>query len=719
MKNQKGMTLLAASLAMLLSACGGSSGNSTGDATEEHPTQAGMVLTVGLSEDDAALLAQVEDDIVDRLGRALIPATVRSQRIHCPAGFDEDEHTRVCHDLKVSVPVVVDALRAQRLRMLVDGQQLLRDLEASETFPDVVWSETDALPLSPGVTFVDTSALVWGEQVGLLFALRNGLAWHEPAPALFSKHAVQSLSTTTLATTSPTTTSVASDRAVLDEPLMWRHPRTIQVKNAGYQQRVLAPGYSAGENAGDDTGYWVLDGLSARVGNDKLRCLRARFVDLRDLANTRIVESPQDCGSVTRQVSLDAESTHRVAAGVQMKVSSNDVVGLGLAWGELATEVDVLAPEFLLDTAKSHVKHDGKKDGTFNPDPFKQLNGHWPYVIIGVEARTTDSKVSGLTLHVAELTSTPPAPDGLWPMPQTAWSGYRVDEIEAAVTAAMAEAFGQLADPDTGLYFESFPPPVCAPGSSQMAHIDPCDQFYAMYSESSNETRQECEDGCSLAKGYCDALVLDCETQNLLTPGVSCAHPCEDDVDMCYESCAWPQPSHTAKLNIVSLHGLERMQMTRSSMPFMTQGMVTGMDTLGDLHQGLTAMVVWELCRTSGGQAYCESGMSPLSSQATTVRMRSRLTADGADCTAGARPAVRLDLSLDFGHWGAWDVEAFAEDVAQQAGMSFDWAVETLEELIRVNWQDELVLAGQHISQALSAAMQEQFDVEPLLPCNG
>ncbi|MCH8544469.1 MAG: hypothetical protein LAT61_12935 [Alcanivorax sp.] len=714
MKYAQRIVLFLACMATLLSACGGSSGTREGadDPTPEMETRAGLVVTVGLTQDDPDLLRDIEDEVLDRLGRALLPATVRSQRIHCPAGIDQDDLTLVCYDLKLTVPVVIDAMRAQRLRQLVTGQQLVRELEESDALPGVQVPDVEGAPLPPGVSYIDVNGLVWGDQVGLLFALRNGLAWQEAvmptARAMSGALSVESHGV------SVESHSAASDTVQLDAPLMWRHPTTIQVKNAGYQERVLAPGYSSG----DTTGYWVLESLAARVGNGKLRCLRARFVDLRDVQQTRIVESPQDCGSVTRSVSLNTASSHRVAAGVQMKVSSNDVVGLGLAWGELATEVDVLAPDFLINTSKNHVVHHGKKDGTFNPDPFNQLNGNWPYVVIGVEARTTDSKVSGLTLHVAELTATPPDADALWPMPQTAFSGYGVDDIEGAVTAAMVEAFGQLADPDTGLYFESFPPPVCAPASSQMAHIDPCDQFYAVYSESSNETRQECEDGCSLAKGYCDALVLDCETQNLLTPGVSCAHPCEEDVHTCYESCAWPQPSHTVKLNIVSLHGLEQMQMTRSSMPFMTQGMVTGMDTLGDLHDGLTAMVVWELCRTSGGQAYCESGMSPLSSQATTVRMRSRLTADGADCTAGARPAVRLDLSLDFGHWGAWDVEAFAEDVAQQAGMSFDWAVETLEELIRVNWQDELVLAGQHISQALSAGMQEQFDAEPLLPCN-
>ena len=709
------IVLLLACMATLLSACGGSSGTRDGadDPTPELETRAGLVVTVGLTQDDPDLLRDIEDEVLDRLGRALLPATVRSQRIYCPAGIDQDDLTLVCYDLKLTVPVVIDAMRAQRLRQLVTGQQLVRELEDSDALPGVQVPDVDGAPLPPGVSYIDVNGLVWGDQVGLLFALRNGLAWQEDvmptARAMSGALSVESHGV------SVESRSAASDTVQLDAPLMWRHPTTIQVKNAGYQERVLAPGYSSG----DTTGYWVLESLAARVGNGKLRCLRARFVDLRDVQQTRIVESPQDCGSVTRSVSLNTASSHRVAAGVQMKVSSNDVVGLGLAWGELATEVDVLAPDFLVNTSKNHVVHHGKKDGTFNPDPFNQLNGSWPYVVIGVEARTTDSKVSGLTLHVAELTATPPDADALWPMPQTAFSGYRVDQIEAAVTDVLADLFSIVADPDVGIHFESFPPPTCAPGSSRVADIDPCDQFYAVYSESSDETRQECEAGCGMAKGYCDAIVAECEAQSVLPSSTSCAHPCEEEVELCYASCAWPQPSHSVKLNILSLRGLEQLEMARSAMPFLTQGTVTGMDTTGELPAGLTAMVAWEICRTSNGDAYCESGVSPLRSQATTLRMRNRLTADASQCTAGARPAVMLQVDLGFAHFGAWDVEGFAADVARQGGMAFDWAEDTLAELIRVNWQDELVLAGEYVTEAIGAAMQAQLGDEPVLPCNG
>src|SRR5699024_10936666 len=105
------------------------------------------------------------------------------------------------------------------------------------------------------------------------------------------------------------------------------------------------------------------------------------FYNLDD-ASHRTVTS--NCTNKEQEVKLGTSNGQQlVATGISLKVKNNNVVGLGLAWGRPATEVDPIEPDFLLDVSKNNYKFSGSTDGVYLLSP-SSMNSGWPYAIVGV-----------------------------------------------------------------------------------------------------------------------------------------------------------------------------------------------------------------------------------------------------------------------------------------------------------------------------------------------
>src|SRR5690606_29970707 len=105
----------------------------------------------------------------------------------------------------------------------------------------------------------------------------------------------------------------------------------------------------------------------------------------RDLATgaTQIIDSG-DCSSMEKYVELQAPY---VATGVEMKVSDNEVKGIGLGYGTPTYTVDPFAPDFLVVSPNAWV-YNGSSSGTYAPDPAL-IDASWEYAVVGVEAKAT------------------------------------------------------------------------------------------------------------------------------------------------------------------------------------------------------------------------------------------------------------------------------------------------------------------------------------------
>ena len=617
----------------LTSACGSDRRDQAAETdTTPEPYQAGLVFQLGLSEDNALLAEQAASAVVEALADHAISASSRVVRTHCPRGSDLDG-TRACFDiwLRIAMSSPFQAFRLSTLRELVASEQLAEQLAQHEWLSDV--------------TFVDQKGTL-APHFGMLFALRGMFAISEDEWLAMSMAPKLAMSST------------SDDDGLQRVPeLIWKNPITTTTKKEGYQQRVLAPGYWDGSGVGTK----VLTGLSARVSKGELQCLRGVFHDLATFngdtghfGNVMDVVTSGDCSSVEREVQL---ATDRVAVGMNMKVSSNDIKGLGLAWGNptvwIRDDKDHF-PDFLLNVdGKKHVAQDGTSSGTWLPDAF-YLDEGWPYVIVGVEARTTNSKVSGLTLHLGYLSS--PAPDK-----SDFWYGHSIETIEQAATDVLNQVYPVLA--------EEMPLALYPDCDSTIDHIRFCGNMGAKDSYSEN-----------ILAGWADVAI--CETEyGLCMAAMGAFYPstCEKERKKCYDSMTL-NVTGSAEVDVRNVRGLAGTDFSDSAIPYLSSGAHMSIETTATVEDGLRSDIYWRLQQDPG----------IVVSDTTTMRtgklkFRVRAKVDGTDCRPGESGGLYLTVSaIDVIDMGVWDIDGFIGDVLGGIDSSLAWLGESLEDLFQI-----------------------------------
>ncbi|MBZ2188283.1 hypothetical protein K8B33_04200 [Alcanivorax sp. JB21] len=652
---------------LLLSACGGGGSNGTAETDEgEAPWQAGLVLQVGLREDNSLLAEQAADALVGLLAEHSIHAGHRVVRTHCPRGTGLGG-TRACFDIwvRIAMSAPFQAYRLATLREVVASEQLAARLADHEALQEI--------------TFVDQKGTL-APQYAMLFALRGMSAITEEEWLAMS--AMPRMAT-----------SSSDEGAELQRvpELIWKNPITTTTKNEGYQQRVLAPGYHEGSGVGTK----VLTGLSARVSKGGLTCLRGVFHDLATFngdsghfGNVMDVVTSGDCSSTEREVQLD---TSQVAVGMNMKVSDNNVKALGLAWGNptvwIRDDKDHF-PDFLLNVdGKKNVAQNGTSSGTWAPDAF-YLDESWPYVIVGVEARTTNSKVSGLTLHLGYLSS--PAPDK-----SDFWYGHTIETIEQAATDILNQVYPVLA---TEMNFELYPD--CA---STIGHIRFCGNLGAKDSYSEN-----------ILAGWADVAI--CETEYGLcmgTVGIFDPGTCKKERNKCYDSMTL-NVTGSAEVDIRNVKGLAGTHFAGTEIPYLSSGPSLSIETRAIVEDGLASDAYWRLQQDPG----------IVVSDTTTIRtdklkFRIRAKVDGTQCVPGESGALFLTVSaIDVIDLGVWDIDGFIGDVLGVVDDSLAWLGESLDDLFQVpSLQNEYEKLLDDMTDMLTGELNVMLADIPILSC--
>lgn len=655
--------ILALALAVVCGCGGGGDGGSV--------QQGGAIVNFGLRTGDSQAAAAVAATLGGALAEQGIPAAPAAAPVACPPGATMHGETAACFDARLLLPFVPDR-KVDLLYSIFESHDLFRRIEEDEVH-------------GPLVSFIQHRGVSLGESTGILFALRK-LSTPKDRAAGHRKRTT-SMSTLDNATLSGGT---ALDPVTVDS-LIWTDSTVVIAKDAGYEQRVFAPGFAGGEGS---SGTWVLYGLGARAKNGDLKCLRGRFRDLWTGQVTTVDSG--DCSSMEQYVEL---STTQVATGVEMKISDNNVKGLGLGYGRPTYVVDPIFPDFLLDVSPTSYVFSGSSSGTYAPDSAK-LTATWPYVVVGVEARASDSKVTGLTVHLGRLTAPGAAADDIW-------RGHTVADIEAATVEVLNAIYGEVT---RSVQFE-----VASGCPSTIPSIEFCGTLAAEDSYSSSEMDSVCAGTCDAYYESCkvsqDACKVACCYGCTWGKWCSCNYNCSKERDSCYNGCTQTF-SGSAAVDVRNVTGLEKLEFTQASVPFLTDGASIGVEATAVVSPGLVAAVYWRLCQSG----ICVSDTTALSSSTMKVRARGVLTAEA--CPVGD-PALYLTIDqTEIIDPGVWNIDQLVGDIVGVVQSSLDWLAENISDLFYYDLQgsyDDLIDAA---IGAIEGALNSLLVDVAIIPCS-
>jgi len=646
--------------------------------------RAGLVLNFGLGTTDP----QAADAVGERLGKALealrIPAAVRTYPVACAPYAGLDGMTRACHDAFVFMPRVAPQ-RVEQASALMRCGWLGKVLHE-----DPVSAAT--------LVYTEPKGLAVGEDAGRLFAVRRMLAVAAPGAASPEASAQAAEVAPKAAKVSPSDATSASGATpklssglppVTADMLVWVDSTTSTTKNTGYELRVLAPGFTG---ATGSVGGWALVGLGARAAKGDLKCLRGVFRNVDDPSQRQVVDAG-DCSSMERFVELPLG---QFATSVSIKVSDNNVKGVGLASGTPVYQVDPIFPDFLVGVSSSNFVFDGAS-GTYAPDPSR-LDDRWPYVIVGVEARASDSAVTGLTVHLGRVTAPEPQPDDLW-------QGRTVADLEAGLQNGLNAVYGALAQT---LTFE-----LKADCPSTLGSIEFCGLLSAKGSYSTSEMDSACAGTCNVYYESCKASKQVCEVGCCYGCPTgrwcSCNYNCGNERDACYNGCTQTFTG-SAEVDVKRVTGLETGRFKDTSLPFITEGAVIGLETTFQV-DGLRAPTFWRLCQSG----ICVSDTTPIQSSKVTVRGSASVEARA--CPSGP-PALYANIALlEIVDAGVWNLDAFAQSVVGIVNSSMNWLVDNLVDLFYKDLQDDYEIVLNTVLQTVQTKLNEQLVDLPLVGC--
>ncbi|KAF0811154.1 hypothetical protein A167_00186 [Alcanivorax sp. S71-1-4] len=620
--------------------------------------RAALVLSVGLTEDNAAMADQLAEAASTLLteNAIAIPGAARAVRMACPPGTELDGRTKACFDIRIFVPTLPQN-SINRFVHLVDSQSLAREIETHPT-------------LSGYVSFVDTKGRAWDFGAGMLFAVRKMM---EPQPDVVPAVARSAV------------VPRAGSTVTVEPPLVWTDSTRAVTKGSDYELRVLAPGFNGADGS---SGTWVLYALGARVRKGDMECLEGQF---RDLATGNVqTVTAGDCSSTERYVTLDPS---RLATAVSMKVSDNKIKGIGLGYGTPTYEVDPLFPDFLLEVSPQSFVFDGNS-GTYSPDTSR-LDAAYPYVVVGVAASAKESKISGLTTYLGRLTAMEPGMDDLW-------SGYSVEDIEQAVTLGLNELYQVAVDT---VSFDIYPD--C---TSTIPEIRFCGHMSAEASYSSSEMDSVCGDTCDVYYDSCQVSKDICKASCSIF-GCSCDYNCGKERDKCYNGCSTTFTG-SAEVDVKNVTGLEKLVFVDASLPYLTNETSIAVETKAEISKGMTAQVYWKLCQSG----LCIHDTMNMGTSAIKVRARGVLTAE--ECPAGP-PALYLTVdSIELLDPGAWNIDDFVDDVVGVVQSSMDWLADNISDLFYYDLQSEYDDALEAMLTMLEDELNSLLVDTPVIPCS-
>jgi hypothetical protein len=637
---------------------------------EASPTRrgerGGFVLSFGLRYDDDSTAEMIGERLSELLLTKRIPAAVDISRVSCPRGAELDEQTAACFDARVLLPYLKYE-QVKRIRQMMACHHIARQIETNPLFEE-------------HVSFIDGKGFQSGERVGLLFALRNMLANDSPTLQSTSPE-IQSVSLSSASATSTVTV----------DQLVWTDSTRFIAKDS-VERRVLAPGFDGTDGS---SGIWVLYALGARVGDGKVKCLRARFRNLWNPAQTTSVEDPIGCDSVEKYVELTG---NLVATGIEMKVSDNDVKGIGLGYGTPSYEVDPVFPDFLTGVAPQNYLFSGSSSGTYAPESAR-LTSTWPYVVVGVSAAATNSSVSGLTAYLGRLTAPEPGPDDLW-------QGHTVADLESAVTTVLNAAFDAAAQEVT---FEAVPD--CP---STIPDIRLCGYLSASGSYSTSEMDSVCAGTCDAYYESCklslDACKVACCYGCTWGKWCTCNYNCSGERSACCNGCT-DTFTGSVDVDVTKVTGLEKLEITKASIPFLVDSETLGVDATAVVANGLKAYVYWKLCQSG----ICIKDTSTMSSSKIKARARASLTA--RSCPAGP-PAVYLTIAdIELIDLGIWNIDELVSDITAGVQSSMDWLAANVSDLFDQNLQGRYDSLMQSTLDLLQGVLNELLVDTPVIAC--
>ncbi len=644
---------------------------SCGESARQAPSHLGMaamVITFGLSESGAGMAERVAarlDDVFREQGIAAVPAIAR---VECSPDAIGQGQTAACYDVRLLMPFVAER-----------REGVLREFHRSNAFVRALAEQEDLANL---VTFAERRGLAFGGEAALLLAVRRLLDVPADAPAALPEPLVQ-----------PVGLGAAASTVTVDT-LVWTDSTTVVAKSSEYEQRILAPGYGG---AAGSSGTWALMSLGGRVGDGKFKCLFGDFVDVNTGAKTRV--SAGDCSSYEKYVTLSAG---QLAAGVEMKVSDNDLKGVGLARGTPSRTVDSLTPDFLTGVSSSNFVFSGSSDGTYAPDT-SQLTASWPFVVVGVAAKAQDGKISGLTVHLGRLTALEPDPGDLWQQ-------HAIVDIEAATVLALNTYYDYLVDT---LEFSAAPD---CPGST-IPRIEFCDYMGTSASYSTSDLDDACAGTCSAYYETCkvskDACEVACCYGCAWGKTCSCNYDCGDEKDSCYDGCT-DVATGSVTIRVEDVTGLENLEFKDASVPYLPDedSVSLAVDMSLEVSPGLVADVYWKLCQSG----ICAADTTEMKASEMTATARGTLTARA--CPQGA-PALYLTIDeVEIIDPGVWGIDDFVDDVVAVAQGTLDWLAENIDDLFHVQLADEYENAMNGIESSLENELNSLLVESPVVPCS-
>jgi hypothetical protein len=653
-------------------ACVACSSESTPTQTSERgPQRAGLVFSFSMAERDEGLAGAVADDLTSRVQALGLPAVTRLAEIVCPQDGASHE-TRACYDIRMYVPNVPERLAATAQYAYHSGELL-------QTFYDE--------DLVTKITHAETKGFAWGGGVAILFSLRQMLDQKPEGSSSLSDPLLSSSSSSP--TSSSSSLRDAPSEHVTVSGLEWNNSTKAVTKDDGVELEVFAPGFDGTDGS---SGTWALYGYGARVKNGDLKCLRGAFVDL-NTGDKQTVDAG-DCSNIEKYVELDSGL---VATAVSMKVSDNDIKGVGLGEGTPQTTVDVINPDFLTGVGPDNFEYDGST-GTYAPDT-SELDDSYPYVIVGIGAGCSSSKVKELVAYQGYLTA--PAP-----LPTTTWEGYTVEEIEADTLVALNAVWaGVVSEAEFDLY------PDCV---STIPDIKFCENLEATESYSTTELDSTCSgvcdasyQTCKAAKDTCDiACCTGCSTGSWC----SCKYHCNDEDDDCYDGCT-DTFTGSVELNIKNIKDLNNLEFTDVYIPFLPEGATLSATVSAQVKGGLTANVYWELCQSG----ICDSDTSPLESETWTITATVLITA--VPCGDGTNVALYVSLEdVDTGGGADWNINEFVDEVLAGIDESMDWLADNISDVFSADLDDDYQSLNTEITEGLDAALDDYQDI-PVTYC--
>lgn len=681
------LRLITMLMVLLLAACGGDEGDDYYQNVEYSggSLPAGFVLKVGVNEDKPEKVELAAEYIKEKLLEYMVPAETEVYATYCSPVHVGSDETKGCYEIRVFVPHV-------KIASLKTLESLFENNEFN------TWVE-DKEALS-GITFVDKKGFAKGPQFSALFAVRNMIAMQamESDVSLGMPESSQQQEYTAYTASA----SSEADDVAVDEYL-WQQSTHIVTKGDGdpngFETRVLAPDFDGKDGK---SGTWVLTRLSARVAKDKVKCLTGYFKNLQDYEGGKFqdhsqvvqVQSGGDCPSSERNVELDSA---KVAVGVEMKVSDNNVKSLGLAWGEPSERVNILYPDFLTNVSPENYKLDGSNTGSFAPDP-SSLNASWPYVVVGVAASASDSKVTDLVVYLGKL-STPGAESG------DVWNDHTVEEVESAVTGTLNTVYQGLVDTLTFQIYDD-----CV---STISEIKFCGNMSAKSSYSTSEMDPACSGICDGYYESCKAAEDSCEAVCSLFGGCDCGMGCGKERDSCNNGCTTTFTG-SAEVNVKNVTGLDKLVFQDSTVPFLTtdESLTIGVDTTAKISDGLRSEIYWRLCQSG----ICFSDTTPI--RTSEMKLRTRGVIEAKACSNSDAYGLYLTVEgVEILDTGAWDIDEFIDDVLKVVDDWFDWLGESLDDLFESELDDEYEEAMNGLEEEMTNALNSILKDTPVVPC--